>query len=90
MELQGKPGTDLYSLVAGRLIWDPHFVTSLIENPKHALTDTLIKANITPTPELLQPLLATLEGVKESPGYDELLKLATDYLALGPSMVAVV
>jgi hypothetical protein len=76
----------IYSLIAGRLLWEPDFIHSLMKNPKKALKDTLEDAGISPSDDVMKQLLADFDKVKvkSNDGYGLILSLSTDYMANGP------
>jgi hypothetical protein len=85
MDFQEPQSTDVHSLIAGRLLWDPHFITSLMENPRQAIIDTLVKGGVEPDDMLVNDLMAELEDFEGRFGYDNLIPAANNHMLKGPS-----
>jgi len=83
MYIEEVPVSNIYSLIAGRLIWDPLFADSLMENPEKALIETFERAGITPTEELLNPLVYQIEYYINKVGFDILKQHSTEYMLSG-------
>lgn len=84
-----KENEHIYYLLAGRLLWDDHFVKRLIEEPKHAITDTLIKAHIEFNEDQLEALVNEFEVFNAEYGLEKILITAKDYFSKGPEIAVV-
>jgi hypothetical protein len=83
MNTQVPQDTDVHSLIAGRLIADPNFVTSLMQNPRQALNDALVNGNVTPDDMLINDLVAELEAFEGTHGFNQLVTAAQGYMTKG-------
>lgn len=79
----------LYYLLAGRLLWDDHFVKNLIEEPKHAITDTLLKAHIEFSDDQVENLVNELEEFNAEHGLENILTTTKDYFSKRPEPAVV-
>jgi hypothetical protein len=73
LELDPNIKPDIYSLIAGRLVWDPYFVTSLMEHPDQALRDTLLRVNYEYTEPEIDSLKNTLDDYINKCGFQNIL-----------------
>ncbi|MGD2156250.1 MAG: hypothetical protein PVG14_17555 [Anaerolineales bacterium] len=80
---------NIYYALAGRLLWDDHFVRSLIEHPRHAITDTLLKANIEFSADHVEYLAKELESFNAEHGLENILVSARNHFSKRPEPAVV-
>jgi hypothetical protein len=70
-------------------MWDEHFVRGLMEHPRHAITDTFIKAGVDFSDEMVESLVNELKEFEAEYGFGQILETSHRFVSSGGEVAAI-